>query len=122
MAFSDPQTITVNAIAISLPRVASPVVNAGKFASNDGNTSMTIQSTSNGKRTRRSYRFDFAKVAADPLISAQNIRYTNSMYLVVDQPITGFTVAELKLQLDGMLAHLSASSGAKLTQFLGGEV
>ena len=123
MAFADPQSVTINAIAISLPRIAAPAVNSGKFAANDGNTTLTLSSSvTTGKRKRRVYRFDFRKVAADPLISAQNIVYTNSLYLVSDVPITGFTVAELKLQIDGVLAHLSASSGAKLTQWLGDEV
>jgi hypothetical protein len=44
-----------------------------------------------------------------------------SAYLVVDQPITGFTVAESKQVIDGFVAWLSASSGANLTKLLGGE-
>jgi hypothetical protein len=119
MAFADPQSITINAIALSLPRVASEP--SGKFTTNDGNTSISVSDTYGAKRTRRSIRLDFQKVAADPLISAQNILYSGSVYLVVDQPITGYTVAELKLQIDGFLAYLSASSGAKITQLLGGE-
>jgi hypothetical protein len=121
MAFADPQSITINAVAISAPRTGfNP--NSGVFTSNDGNTKLTVSDTYGAKRTRRSIRLDFRKIAADPLISAQNILYTGSVYLVVDQPITGYTAAELKLQIDGFLAYLSASSGAKITQLLGGEV
>jgi len=119
MAFADPQSITVNAVAISLPRTGSGI-NTGTFTSADGNTKLTV-SNQYGKRTRRSLRFDLTKIAADPLISAQNIRYSMSANLVVDLPVTGFTVAEAKLLLDGMMTYLTASTGAKLTQLLGGE-
>lgn len=119
MAYSDPQSITVNSVAISLPRTGQGV-NNGQFRSADGLTVETISHTY-GKRTRRSLRFDSSKIAADPLVSAQNIKYSMSAYLVVDLPVTGYTVAEAKLLLDGMMTYLTASSGAKLTQLLGGE-
>lgn len=119
MAFADPQSVTINAVANSLPRVSSGV-NTGSFRKDDGNVSLSV-SHSYGKRTRRQVRIDFAKIAADPLISAQNIKYSMSAYLVVDTPVTGFTVAEAKQVIDGFLAWMTASSGAKITQFLGGE-
>jgi hypothetical protein len=119
MAYSDPQSITINAVANSLPRVASGV-NTGAFSKDDGNVKLSV-SHSYGKRTRRQVRVDFSKIAADPLISSTNIKYSMSAYLVVDQPITGFTVAESKQVIDGFVAWLSASSGANLTKLLGGE-
>ncbi len=78
-------------------------------------------SHSYGKRTRRSIRLDHSKIAADPLISAVNIKYSMSAYLVVDVPVTGYTVAEAKAIVDALIAYLSASTGAKVTQLLGGE-
>lgn len=119
MAFADPQSITVNAVAISLPRTSFGA-NSGAFTSADGNVIETVSHTY-GKRTRRSLRFDLSKVAPDPLVSAQNIKYSMSAYLVVDVPVTGFTVAEAKQLIDGMMTYLTASSGAKITQLLGGE-
>jgi len=44
-----------------------------------------------------------------------------SAYLVVDVPVTGYTVAEAKQIVDGLTAYLTASSRAKVTQLLGGE-
>jgi len=119
MAFADPQSITINAVAISLPRTGSGI-NQGTFTSADANTKETISHTY-GNRTRRVLRFDQSKIAADPLVSAQNIKYSMSAYLVVDLPVTGFTVAEAKQVLDGMMTYLTASTGAKLTQLLGCE-
>jgi hypothetical protein len=62
-----------------------------------------------------------SKVAPDPLISSQNIKYSLSTYLVIDQPITGYTVTEAKAVVDALVAYLAASTGAKVTQLLGGE-
>jgi hypothetical protein len=119
MAFSDPQTVTINAVAQTLPRVSSGI-NAGTFSKDDGNVKMNI-SHQYGKRTRRTARLDFSKIAADPLVSAQNIKYSMSAYLVVDTPVTGFTVVEAKQIVDALTAYLTASTGARVTQLLGGE-
>jgi hypothetical protein len=119
MAYSDPQTITINAIANSLPRTASGV-NTGTFTKDDGNVRLSV-SHAYGKRNRRQSRLDVQKVAPDPLISSTNILYGMSVYLVVDAPKTGYTIAEQKQAVDGFLAYLSASSGANITKLLGGE-
>jgi hypothetical protein len=39
----------------------------------------------------------------------------------VDHPVNGFTNTEVKQLVDGFTAYLTASSGAKVTQLLGGE-
>jgi len=44
-----------------------------------------------------------------------------SSYLVVDTPVNGYTVAEAKAVVDALVAYLTASSGAKVAQLLGGE-
>jgi len=119
MAFADPQTITINAVAQTLPRTSSGI-NAGTFTKDDGNVSLSVQH-SLGKRNRRTIRVSHAKIAPDPLISAQNIKYSMSVYLTVDIPVTGYTVAEQKQIVDALTAYLTASSGARVTQLLGGE-
>jgi hypothetical protein len=119
MSFADPQSITINSIANSLPRIASGV-NSGVFQKDDGNVRLSV-SHSYGNRTRRTMRVDHRKIAADPLISAQNIQYSMSVYVVTDLPVTGYTVSEAQEVIDGFTAYLTASSGAKVTQWLGGE-
>lgn len=116
MAFADPQTIN----SVACPRTSSGV-NSGTFTSADGNSKLTISHQYGKSRTRRTARFDFSKIAADPLISSTNIKYSMSAYIVVDVPITGFTVAEAKVQCEALFTLLTASTGAKLTQLLGGE-
>jgi hypothetical protein len=66
-------------------------------------------------------RLDESKIATDPLLAGVNVKASMSVYLVVDVPLTGYTPAEQKLVTDGFIAFLSASSGAKMTQLLGGE-
>lgn len=117
--FADPQTVTINAVANTLPRIVAGV-NQGAFQKDDATVKLSAQHQY-GNRTRRTIRIDHNKIAADPLISAQNIKYSMSTYLVIDQPITGYTNAELKQVIDGFVAYLTASSGAQITKLLGGE-
>lgn len=119
MAFADPQSVTVNAVAQSLARTGSSN-NSGVFQKDDATYKLSI-SHSYGNRTRRVIRLDNQKYAADPLISAQNVLRNMGVYLVVDVPVQGYTNTEAKQIVDGFLAYLTASSGAKVTQLLGGE-
>jgi hypothetical protein len=121
VAFADPQTVTVNAVAQTLARVAQNG-SAGSFLSNDGNFRLDISHQyTKANRVRSSVKFSTRKIAADPLISAQNIQFSESITVVVDRPATGYTVAQTKLDVDGFLTWLTASSGAKMTQLLGTE-
>lgn len=114
MAFADPQTIN----SVTCPRVSSGV-DSGKFRSADTTHQLSV-SNSYGKRVRRTIRLDHNKIAADP-ITAQNTKFSMSTYLVVDAPVQGYTVAEQKAIVDALTAYLTASTGAKVTQLLGGE-
>jgi hypothetical protein len=116
---ADPQSVTINAVATSLPAIGRGV-DTSAYQKDDGTVKLTV-SHNYGKRTRRTARLDFSKIAADPLISAQNIKYSMSAYLVIDLPITGFTNTEAKYIVDALTAYLTASSGAKVTAILGGE-
>jgi hypothetical protein len=119
MAFADPQSVTINAVANSLPRVSSGV-DSGSFQKDDATVKLSV-SSSYGKRTRRTIRLDHKKIAADPLQPSTNTLFTMSAYIVVDVPVTGYTLAEQKQIVDGLTAYLTASSGARVTQLLGGE-
>lgn len=122
MAFADPQSVTINAVAVSMPRVGSNSPGTGTYQSADGLVKETISHSSAKQRTRRVLRLDHSKIAADPFVSGQNNRYSMSAYLVVDIPNTGYTVTEQKQVIDGLTAYLTASTGARVTQLLGGEI
>lgn len=120
MAFSDPQTLTINSVATSLPRT-SFTANSGAFTTADGTVKLSI-SHQNGKRNRHVIRVDHSKVAADPFISSQNTKFSMSGYVVIDVPPTGYTVTEAKQIIDALAAYLTASSGGNITRVLGGEI
>lgn len=120
MAFSDPQTVTINAVPITLPRVGLSLTE-GRFQKDDGLAGLRV-SQQVGRRARRVLRLDHAKIAADPFDSSLNAKYSMSAYLVVDVPLVGYTVAEAKQVVDGLTAYCTASSGARITQLLGGEI
>jgi len=119
MAFADPQSVTINAVANSLPRLSSDH-NSGSFSKDDGLVKLTV-SHNYGKRTQRMIRLEHSKIAADPLMASTNVKSSMTVKVMVDQPQVGYTVAEAKLIVDALVAYLTASSGARVTQLLGGE-
>jgi hypothetical protein len=44
-----------------------------------------------------------------------------STYIVVDVPQSGYSLAEAKEVVDGLVKYLSASTGASVAKLLGGE-
>ncbi len=123
MAFADPQSVTISGYnagaAVSLPRVASGN-NAGGFRNSNGEITMAV-SSAYGKRVRQTIRLNQKKTSADVIVPAQNVISSASVYLVVDTPTSGFSSTEAKALVDALVAYLGASSGAKVTQLLGGE-
>lgn len=119
MSYSDPQSVTVNAVAQSMPRTSSGT-NSGVFTTSDGLFNLSVSHTY-GKRFRRVVRLTGSKVSADPLVPSQNVRSSMSCYMVVDVPVNGYSVVEQKQIVDALVAYLSATSGSKVTQLLGGE-
>jgi len=118
MALVD-QTVTINSVAISLPRTGSTLT-SGQFESSDGLVSEVV-SHQRGKRNRHMLRINHNKIAEDPFQSSVNAKYSMSAYVVFDVPPIGYTVAEQKQVIDGFLAQLNASSGALITKVLGNE-
>lgn len=117
--FADPQSITINAIANSLPRT-SIGKNSAEYTKDDSTVKLSVEHNF-AKRTVRRVRLDMSKITADPLVPTQNQKVSASVYLVINHPVTGFSNTELKQLADGLVAWLSASSGANLTKVIGGE-
>ncbi len=113
---ADPQSVTINAVATSLPRVAmTPTQNT--YTSADGLTSMTTRQNTSSTRFRREVRLSQQKIAADP-ISAVNKQIGVSVYLVIDEPRAGFSDTEIGYLIDALKAW---SSSANYNKVLGGE-
>lgn len=115
---TDPQSITYDGSATSLPRV-SVQGRSSTYESADGSLKLTVSHT-NGKRERSEVRLDHTKVSSDPLFPSQNKPYSLSVYGVVNRPLnTGYTDAEAQLVYDALTA-LMANATFK-AKFLGQE-
>lgn len=119
MAFADPQVVTVDGNNVTLPRV-SVGPRSGAFSLPTEELKLSVSHTLN-KRARRQIRLDSQKIVPDPMFPATNVPRSMSVYLVVDAPLTGFTITEQHNLLAALAGYLQASSGAKAIQFLGGE-
>lgn len=114
---ADPQSVTINAVAVSLPRTQQgPTVNT--YTSADAKTVMTTKQNITSARFRREVRLAQTKIAADP-ISAVNKESGVSVYFVVDEPRTGvFSDIEIGYLIDALKTWLSSANYNKV---LGGE-
>lgn len=113
---ADPQSVTINGVATSLPRTsAGPTQNV--YTSADGNTTMTTRQNATSQRFRREVRLSQRKVAPDP-ISAVNREIGVSVYLVIDEPKAGFTDAEIGYLIDALKSWATSTNYNKV---LGGE-
>jgi hypothetical protein len=113
---ADPQSVTINAVATSLPRTQQGNTQ-NVYTSADGNTSMTTKQNTTATRFRREIRLSQKKIAADP-ISAINKEIGVSAYLVIDEPRAGFTDAEIGYLIDALKGWLTSTNYNKV---LGGE-
>jgi len=117
---TDPQSVTISAVAIPLPRVASQD-RTSTYQSSDGNVTMIV-STPRGKRNRAVVRVTHRKVATDPFISGNSRSVSMTYTVTVDMPSdASYSVADAKAVMDGFDALLAASSGALKTKILSGE-
>lgn len=113
--FADPQSVTVNAVAQSLAAVGREEL-ASTYRKDDGSYQLVI-SHQEKSRNRRTVRLSHRKIAADPL-SADNVEYSMSTYLVIDVPPVGYTNTEIKDIVLGLTGWLTSANVLKV---LGGE-
>jgi hypothetical protein len=113
---TDPQSVTINATPVSLPRVSTRA-NGATYANSDGSVKLDVNQLNTKNRFRREFRLTQTKVAADPL-TAENQEVSTSIIFVVDEPRNGFTDAELGYLID---AVKTAYSSEQYNKVLGGE-
>jgi hypothetical protein len=122
MAFSDPQSVTVNSVPYSLPRVG-----AGLDSSKYRVTGPTLDyqfdlsHSASKQRIRHLAKLTLTRRAADVYQPSVNSLSQMSAHLVVDVPIVGFTPDEQKFHVLGLFANLEASTNANLIKLIQGE-
>lgn len=114
--YTDPQTITVNAAAQVMPRIASSGQKS-TYQKNDQTFTLTVShvaSKSGGKdRVRSMARIDQKSVVPDPL-TAVNDYETLSIYTVIDRPLAGFSVTQVDQLMTGFKTWMDTASVTKL--------
>jgi len=116
--YTDPQSVTVNAVAQSLPRIGASN-DTGKFASATKDYVLTV-SHSAGRRNQHRVRLDSSKIITDPLASDRNFLVSASAYLVIDVPPTGYSVAEMGYIVTAVADWLKA--GTNTARLVGSEI
>jgi len=116
MALSDPQSVTINGVAVSLPNTGRGP-NSATYTSADRNTRLEV-SHSVGARYRHLVKLRQDKIVANPLVPSQNIPVSASVHIVLDMPRNGVSTAELVALGDALVAW---ASSANLTKIVTGE-
>lgn len=121
MAFADPISFPINAVANSLARTGSGP-GTGSFSKDDGTVKLSVShAPSKGGRVRRLLRVDHSKIVPDPLMPAVNRPYNMSVHIVVDAPTYGYSLVEQQQLVEAFAAYLVAGSSAATKKLLGGE-
>lgn len=117
--FADPVSVTVNAVAKSLPRVYT-VRGPSTFKMTDDEFKLEVSHADvKGRRERHLIRLTQRKIGADPLIPATNLESKASVYLVLDNPVTGFSDTELGYMISALADFVKVAGNQ--TKFIGGE-
>jgi nucleoside-diphosphate-sugar epimerase len=111
--FADPQSVTINAVAQSMPRVSSKDRSA-VYQKNDLSYTLSISHTAGAKgRVRTLVRIDQRAVVTNPLDSSNDYD-TLTYYIVLDRPSYGFTMVQAEQLVAGFNAWLTSGNVDKL--------
>lgn len=112
--YADPQSVTVNAVAVSLPRTGSSL-SEGTFKSADSTVNMVIthRSTSKG---RLQHRVQLRKDVVVPSIynPAQSAPQSYSVAIVIDNPSVGVATIDIAYIARALVAWASNANLDKL--------
>lgn len=118
MSFADPQTVTINSVAKTLPRVSTSNLQSQYRTADEAYTLDISHQETKAGRTRRMARVTSRVVAADPL-TAQNEYKEASVYIVIDEPEYGFDDTALGYLITGLKDWIVAGTNA--SKLLGSE-
>lgn len=108
MSFVTPQVITINSVATDFHRTI-PDKTSSTYVTVDGSNLLKISHQETKSRVRHLARLDRTVVAADPL-TAENAFQMAGCYLVIDEPLFGFTDADLVTLAKEFIAWLTTAN------------
>lgn len=117
MALSDPQSVTISAVATDLAAIGSSL-NEGRYQSSDGEILLTVKHGS-GRRNRHIVELQKRDIVSDPLVPAVNQAVSYTARLTVDMPNQGVTAADAVALADALVLWATSANNAKV---VGGQV
>lgn len=105
---SSPQSITISGVATDLNRVVTRETSS-VYSSTDGALTLEVSHQTTSKRKRHLMKVTKNIIAADPLTTV-NTEYSGSVHIVIDEPIVGFTDAELDAIATGFKTWASSAN------------
>lgn len=119
MALTDPQTITIDGVAISLALVQNQGTSS-LYQSADNLDALRVSWNKQNGKVRYLISFRESAIASDP-ISAANKSVTTTINLTIDQPDFGITDARVVKIIAGLKTLLSTSAAGFVERVLAGE-
>lgn len=102
---TSPQTVTINGVASTCNKIEDSK-NASVYATDDGNVKLTVSHQESKSRFRRMARIDKRVIAADPL-TAVNAYQKLAAYVVIDEPLNGFSDADIAFVVEALKTWLT---------------
>jgi len=109
---ADPQTVTIDAVATSLPLVRTKEQER-TYASADGTLQLLTRQQVTKDGFRREIRLTPTIVATDPLSTEQDYQ-TCSVYLVIAEPRVGFTDEQMGDYVEALKDWLTEATVLKI--------
>jgi len=109
---TDPQVVTVNAVAKSMPRVSSSGT-AAIYKLADGTYRLDVSHQESKQRVRSLAKVTQQAVVVDPLTSANDYDELR-IHFVMDRPEYGFTVTQCQQLVTGFKTWLTDAMVAQL--------
>lgn len=112
--FADPQSVTYNAVAKSLPAISRGETSSEYRLDDSGVVYDFTLGHQFSKRKRVVARLRRDSYASDPLVPSQNILASMSATLTIDFPISGLTAADALLLAKALVAWATDPNITKL--------
>lgn len=116
MALADPQSVTISAVPVSLPRTGM-ASSEGTFQDASGQVNLSVRHQS-AKRTRHVIMLKKSVIVADPLVPTVNQNLSYSASIAIDLPRNGIAVADAIALANALVVW---ATSATLTKVAGGE-
>lgn len=116
MALADPQSVTIDSVAVTLPNIGRSLTE-GAYADATGEVNLSIRHNS-ARRTRHTVKLAKSLIVADPLVPSQNQNVSFSAHIVIDLPKNGIAVADATELANALVLWCTPANLAKV---VGGE-